>query len=226
MATGNFGRGEIYDDPQEQDRIEAEALYELLENDVIPTFYDRGADNLPRHWIARMKASIAHLCHFFNTNRMVREYTERFYLPATARFQRLNNDNLSCARDLAEWKSRVEQQWPVVRVESVTADSLDHLQVNSEIDVRARVKLGLLISSDVTVELYFGSINARNEIIDGQAIQMKPIVEKESDGCYFEACLVPCRKSGLNGFTIRVLPHHADLVTPYLPGLITWANAD
>src|SRR5262245_12244908 len=80
-----IGRGEIYDDPDYQDQVEAEALYDLLEGDVIPTFYDRGEDALPRRWVERMKSSIGNLCHFFNTHRMVREYTERFYLPASER---------------------------------------------------------------------------------------------------------------------------------------------
>jgi starch phosphorylase len=219
-----IGRGEVYDDPNYQDEVEAEALYDLLEGDVIPTFYDRGADKLPRRWIARMKASIGSLCHFFNTHRMVREYTERFYLPAAARQEQLAADGLARARSLAAWKERLRQQWAAVRITSVTAGELAELQVNNEIKVQAQVQLETLTPDDVAVELYLGLVNANDEIIEAQTIPMLATGAKR-DGIYlFEASAVTCGRSGLHGFTVRVLPHHPDLVTPFLPGLIVWAE--
>jgi starch phosphorylase len=221
-----IGRGEIYDDPDYQDQVEAEALYDLLEGDVIPTFYDRGEDKLPRRWIERMKASIGNLCHYFNTHRMVREYTERFYLPAAERQGRLAADGMARARSLAAWKERVRDQWSRVRVESVTADSLDGVQVNSEIKAQAEVSLGALTPDDVSVELYVGLVNADNEIVGARAIPMRPVGDG-GDGRYrFEVSSVACCRSGLHGFTVRALPRHSDLGVSYLPGLIVWAQAD
>jgi starch phosphorylase len=221
-----IGRGEIYDDPDYQDQVEAEALYDLLEGDVIPTFYDRGEDKLPRRWIERMKASIGNLCHFFNTHRMVREYTERFYLPAAERQMQLTADGMARARSLAAWKDRVRDQWSKVRVESVTADSLDVVQVNSEIQAQAEVSLGALTPDDVSVELYVGLVNADNEIVGARAIPMLPV----GDGCdgryRFEVSSVACCRSGLHGFIVRALPRHPDLIASFLPGLIVWAQAD
>jgi glycogen phosphorylase len=77
-----IGRGETFDDRNYQDGVEAEAFYDLLEGDLIPTFYDRKADGLPRRWLARMKAAIGGLCYVYNSHRMVKEYTEDYYLPA------------------------------------------------------------------------------------------------------------------------------------------------
>jgi len=77
-----IGRGEGYEDPNIQDEVESKALYELLERVIVPLFYDRGPDGLPRGWLACMKAATQHICPFFNTNRMMRDYAVRFYLPA------------------------------------------------------------------------------------------------------------------------------------------------
>ena len=96
-----IGGREDYSDQAYQDQVEAEALYDLLEHDVIPTFYERGANNLPRRWISRMKASIGILSPFFNTHRMVQEYAERFYLPAATRYRQLTADGISGAKALA-----------------------------------------------------------------------------------------------------------------------------
>jgi starch phosphorylase len=218
-----IGRGEIYDDPEYQDQVEAEALYDLLEGDVIPTFYDRGEDKLPRRWIERMKASIGNLCHYFNTHRMVREYTERFYLPAAERQRQLTADGMARARSLAAWKERVRDQWPKVRIKSVTAGSLEGIQVNSEIKAQTEVSLGALTPDDVSVELYVGLVDADGEITGARAIQMRPVSDGGAGHYRFEVSSVACRRSGLHGFTVRALPRHPDLIESFLPGLIVWA---
>ena len=218
-----IGRGEIYDDPDYQDQVEAEALYDLLEGDVIPTFYGRGEDKLPRRWIERMKASIGNLCHYFNTHRMVREYTERFYLPAAERQGQLMADGMARARALAAWKERVRDRWSRVRIESVTAGSLDGIQVYSEIQAQAEVSLGALTPDDVSVELYVGSVNADNELVGARAIPMRPVGDGDDGRYRFEGASVTCCRSGLHGFTVRALPRHPDLIAPILPGLIVWA---
>ncbi len=229
-----IGRGEPYDDRDYQDQVEAEALYGLLERDVVPTFYDRGADGLPRHWIARMKASIGALCHFFNTHRMVREYTERFYLPAAARYRQLTADGMSRARALAAWKTRVQENWSQVRIEmavlsvaeGVDTGPLTELKVGSAVQAQARILLGSLAPDDVTVELYLGRVDADGEIVEAEATPMHPVGQGEDGIFLFEASAVPCRKSGLHGYTVRVLPHHPDLTTAFVPGLIVWAGSD
>ncbi len=219
-----IGGRETYRDQAYQDQIEAEALYELLEHDVVPTFYERGANGLPRHWIARMKASIGTLSPFFNTHRMVQEYTERFYLPAATRYRALTADSLAGAKALAAWQARVRLAWPQIRVEAIEAGALTDLQVGREIQVQARIGLGPLTPDDVRVELLVGRVNADGDLVDVQATPLKS-TGTESGGVYmYEASGVRCRASGLRGYTLRVLPHHPDLATPFQPGLIVWAQ--
>ena len=219
-----IGRGETYDNADYQDQVEAEALYDLLERDVIPTFYERGADGLPRQWIARMKASIGTLCHFFNTHRMVREYAERFYLPAAERSRQLAADDLARARALAAWRTRVGESWGQVCAEVLDAESLAELQVGDAMRVRARVQLGALTPEDVAVELYLGRVSASGEIVGAVATPLQFVGPDGKGHHLYEAARVTCSQSGLHGYTVRVLPHHPDLTTPFLPGLIAWAH--
>ncbi|HEX8998756.1 MAG TPA: alpha-glucan family phosphorylase [Blastocatellia bacterium] len=218
-----IGRGESYDDPERQDQIESEALYDLLERDVAPSFYDREHNKLPRRWIGRMKASIRQLCGFFNTHRMVREYTERFYLPAARHHAELMADDFRRARSLAAWKERIAANWPQVRIARVDLSEPNDLQVGQQIQIRALVRLGQLAPEDVVVESYAGLINGRGEILQPQITALQPVAPDGAGGYRFETTAAT-RRSGLHGCTVRVRPRHADLTAEFLPGMILWAE--
>jgi starch phosphorylase len=218
-----IGRGENYPSSDVQDQLEADALYELLERDVVPAFYERGADRVPQRWIVRMKASLGTLCHNFNTHRMVREYTERYYLAAHERFGALAAGNAARAKALAAWIERVRKAWPEVRVVSVANHSPVSLPVGEPVQAQVRVQLGSLTPQDVAVELYQGRLNADSEIVNAIATPMRPAGPVEAGSCLFEAQPVACKDSGLHGFTVRVLPFHPDLPDGLIPGLISWA---
>ncbi|MBN1876179.1 MAG: alpha-glucan family phosphorylase [Anaerolineae bacterium] len=218
-----IGRGEIYDDPNYQDQVEAEALYDLLEREVVPMFYERGWDRVPRHWVGRMKANIGSICHFFNTNRMVAEYTQHFYMPAMQRYAALTSNDMACARSLADWKLRIHNNWNQVRIDRVSGNLPSGIKVNDEFTTHALVYLGTLTPEDVTVELYVGLVNPSSELVEGTAIPMQMVKHIENGSYLFEASS-QCAMSGLHGYTVRILPHHADLVTSLLPGFIKWAE--
>lgn len=221
-----IGRGENYEDAAYQDHVESAALYELLEQEIVPAFYERGPDGLPRRWIANMKSSIAALCPQFNTQRMVKQYTTRFYARAHERYRRLTADGSARARSLAEWLCAAQSHWSEVAVESVEAvdgAAREPVKVGSHIKVRGRVRLGALSPEQVAVEVYLGHIDAKGEIAGAQAIPMQ-LAGQNANGSYdFEAADVPVRSSGRQGYTVRVLPHHVDKSTAFLPGLIRWA---
>src|SRR6185369_10422795 len=106
-----IGRGESYTDGNLQDSIESQALYDILEKQIVPQFYKRGVDNMPREWIGRMKNCMRKLAPVFNTNRMVRDYAEKFYIPAAARGLRLSQDGLQRSVALARAKDRLRAKW-------------------------------------------------------------------------------------------------------------------
>ncbi|MGH2370670.1 MAG: alpha-glucan family phosphorylase, partial [Chloroflexota bacterium] len=225
-----IGQGEEYQDEGYQDVVEARAAFELLEKEVAPLFYDRGPDGLPRGWIAMMKAAIRELGPVYNTNRMLHEYVERFYLPAANRFTHLTEQGAGASRALAAWKQRLAAAWGDVRVVEVHAPMAD-ATVGMELPVRAHIHLGALRPEDVSVQLYDGPVDAHGHIANGQAVEMAVDVAVEgstgtssSDGVYAYTGAIPCRSSGLHGYSVRVMPRHPDLPNAYQPGLITWAS--
>ncbi len=217
-----IGRGEGQQDRNYQDQMEAEALYELLEREVVPLFYERTHGGLPRKWTEWMKSAISTLCHYYNTHRMVREYTERFYLMAHSKRSMLAADGAARAIALAAWRDRIQAHWPEVRVESVANGMPEEIEVGGRIVVRAKVHLGSLSPGDVSVELYWGRLDAKGDFCEPVALAMKH-VGQEGETHVFEASHGPCTDSGLMGYTVRVLPYHQDLTSPFLPGYVTWA---
>ncbi|HOT93427.1 MAG TPA: alpha-glucan family phosphorylase [Anaerolineae bacterium] len=218
-----IGRGETYANPDEQDQVEAEALYDLLERDIIPMFYERGRDKLPRRWIERMKNSIGALSYYFNTNRMVAEYTEQFYIPAARRFAALVDDNLARAKALATWKAHIAQNWSTVTIKKLDGGLPARLKVGEEFVTQVEVCLGQLAPEEVKVELYLGLLNPAGEIVAGRIVPMV-VAGRTPTGDYLFEARSQCAMSGLHGCTVRILPYHPDAETSFVPGFIKWAE--
>ena len=219
-----IGKGEEYSDQELQDDIESNALYDLLEKDVVPLYYDRGRDGLPRKWIAKMKNSVSTLAPFFNTDRMVREYNDKFYSVARKHYERLSADGFKLAVGLADWKVHVYKHWQNVKIESVETDVYEKetLKVGEKLTVRTTVFLGELNSDDVEVEMYIGLLDENREINNGSAVPLA-VSENLGDGryCYYGECV--CQATGNHGLGVRVIPSHEDLVTKYEMAIILWA---
>jgi glycogen phosphorylase len=219
-----IGGGEHYDDPYQQDQSEAGALYELLEREIVPTFYDRKADGLPRKWISLMKSSISKLCPEFNMHRMAMQYTQDAYLTAHHRFQKLSAGNAGNAKEVAAWFAKVESEWPRLSVESVS-ETASEIRLGDEVLVSARVMLDSLSPADVAVQVLAGLVDAEGNLKDPVAVPMQLSERDPSGACLFQAVVRPSTKSGLHGYAIRLLPNHPDSISPFLPGLIKWARA-
>ncbi len=217
-----IGLGENYGgDYRYQDEIEGRAIYDMLEKEVIPLFYERGPDDLPRGWIKLMKAAMRTICPMFNTNRMVHEYVERVYLPAAERHERLAGDSLRRARELAAYMALLDREWRNLRIEGVETESVEELPVGSALKVRARVRLGGLKPEDVAVELFEGPLDQDGDITDADVVQM--VSDKDGgDGVREFVGSIVCRTSGQHGFSVRVVPSHDDLCCPFHTGLILW----
>ncbi|AKG23202.1 alpha-glucan family phosphorylase [Calothrix sp. 336/3] len=218
-----IGHGEMYDDPNYQDEIEANALYELLEKEVVPLFYDRDADALPRPWIAKMKDAIRLNCPFFNTARMVGEYAENAYFPASDRYHDLTVDNYAPAKELAAWKANLSEHWYNIIVKEVNVSSGTDIEVNQTVEVKAKVDLATLNQNDVQVELYQGAIDANGDIVNGVSVVMD-YQGNETQGLSTYTANITYTTSGLQGLCLRVLPKHKYLSSPYEPRLILWAD--
>jgi starch phosphorylase len=219
-----IGRGEGYASGEEQDQVESEALFHTLEREIVPTFYDRGSDGLPRRWIGLMKASVGTISPIFNTHRMVEEYADRFYVPMAAHAGELGEHELGRARALAAWKARVEGAWGSISVQAGPPSNADGLKVGARLAAQARVRLGELTPSDVAVELYVGSVDVHGDLTDARAISMRALNGVAGGEHVFGAESVDCVRSGLTGYTVRVRPSNPDQATNWQPPLLTWES--
>ena len=219
-----IGSGESYSDRTYQDEVESHALYDLLEQEVIPMFYRRGSDRLPRDWIRTMKNSMRELSPAFSTSRMVSEYAERFYLPSADRWKKFSKNDFEGAKALADWKESIKDRWSEVAVGKVDVVSRGELLVGGMLQVRCQVNLGSILPSDVAVELYYGPMGPDGNLERGQAVIMECTGSPSGETHVFQG-EIPCQRSGLCGFAVRVIPCHPDLVDKYDTGLICWDEA-
>ncbi len=217
-----IGAGEEYEDYAYQDEVESLALYDLLEADIVPIFYERGNDGIPREWVRVMKNSMRRVIANFNTNRMVEEYVKRFYIPGVEGAQRLAADGFAGAASLADWRSLLASRWPQVSVLDVRADVDESRPMGSRLPVSAVVRLGDVPASDVLVEIYHGALDPQGEIVQGETTTMLP-AGQPSPGIYTYTGDIPCRRSGQRGFTIRIVPHREGiLLGRFETALVRW----
>ncbi|NQW30252.1 MAG: alpha-glucan family phosphorylase [Ignavibacteria bacterium] len=200
-----IGRGEELE-PDEQDTADALTLYDQLEHLIIPAFYENGKGNVSAKWMTLMKHSISSLSWRFSALRMVHDYTVRTYLPAMRSYHTLNSQSGQPARDAVIFATMVEAEWPNVHVPNVDADGIGDAVVGQVIKVQAEVKLGKLNASDVIVQIIHGRLDASGEIQPALTSNMECIRQNE-DSSMFQGEYT-CDYSGMQGFTVRVVPTH------------------
>lgn len=217
-----IGKGEVYEDHQYQDEVESRAFYTLMENEIVPLFYRRGPDGIPREWVAKMKAAMKELGPFFNTNFMIQRYMEDYYLKANEYLQELTAEGKEGIRELAQWYSRVSKEWDGVKVIRVEQESPQELEAGEELKVKAWVNLGRLSPQDVRVDLYYGPLDPFGRM-KRRFIQQMELVGEEQGSAVFSISL-RCSETGRFAYYCRVTPLHRLLIpTHYSLGLlVTW----
>ena len=202
-------------DDRPADAAAAERLYGLLEQEIIPEFYTRDAQGIPRAWVERIRASMAGLAPEFSSNRMMREYVERHYLPAASAFRRRSVDGARLARELGAWTETLERHWSEVGFGDVTVFP-EHDGWSFEVQVH----LGTIPADMVRVELYA-------DATDGQEPVRQPLERREAVPGRANACLhratVPTSRPWSH-FLPRIVPHHADAHVPIEAPFIAWAD--
>ncbi|HYA45353.1 MAG TPA: alpha-glucan family phosphorylase, partial [Acidimicrobiales bacterium] len=217
---------ESYGDLNRRDEVEANSLFEILERQVIPLYYDRGGDRFPRQWVARIKASLSSLGPKVQASRMVRDYVEQMYEPMARRAHDLCAKDYAKAKSLAAWKRRVRKAWGKVAVLSVDTDSTVLLtDLGSTRHATAEVFLGDLEPKEVAVELVHGAVGVGDELTDWKMIQMRlaGVGTGEKQGQSTWEGSFACDVAGRQGFTVRVVPSHPDLPVPAEMGCVAWA---
>jgi len=192
------------EDPDRRDDLEAKALYDIIENEIVPRFYDTDADGLPRQWLAMVTATITGLGPKVLATRMVRDYVTGLYEPAAAASRRVNDDP-TWVRDRVAWQQRVMAGWHQVSVEHVDASAAGELHVGQVVGISTVVRLGSLSPGDVTVQLVAGRVNGDDQLHE---VSITNAVQHEDlgEGRHRYTGEVPVQRAGSLGFTARVVP--------------------
>jgi starch phosphorylase len=220
-----IGRGETYEDHHFQDEIESRDIYNLLEHEVVPLFYDRGQDNLPHGWLEKMKAAMCHLSPIFNSHRMVQDYTDQFYISASRRYNELSSKEMKGAKELALWRDKIMTNWDQIRINRVNVYDGTPVPASCPLRVGADIFLHQLDAEDVDVDIYFGPLSFKDEFTERETVHMRA-VESDGNGNHHFKGEVPCLHTGKQGFTIRIMPSRRKMETPYTTGLVVWAQEE
>ena len=195
------------------DAAEADALYGLLEREIVPEFYARDDRGIPRGWVARMRESMARLTPLFSANRAVRQYTEERYLSAATAFKDRAKSQGALGADLLNWQSQLAQHWPALRFGTATLE-----QKGSQYNFHAQVFLGDLNPDAVSAELYAegrnGSAAARHPMNRGERLV-------GSDDGFLYSVRIPVTRPAVD-YTPRLIPQHEGAIVPLEAPFILW----
>jgi starch phosphorylase len=215
-----IGNGEEYEDHAYQDTVESQALYNVLENEVLPCFYERNNGNLPVCWLKKMKASMKMAMTSFCSLRMVSDYLNRYYYPAAGRWDSLLADEAAEAKVLTAQNKRLRTLWKNIQIKPPFKETRGPYRVGDSFQVKSELSLGELRPDEVEVELYYGQLESLEKLSCGHIEPMK-VVEDLGNGNYIYGCHLNCEFSGRFGFTVRVMPA-GDSWIKSTPGLLTW----
>jgi starch phosphorylase len=207
------------DDPDRRDDLESEALYDLIEREVAPRFYDHDDDGTPGRWLEMVRHTLKSLGPKVLADRMVSDYVHRLYVPAAESARTLNHD-WTGARDLASWKARVRSGWSDVAVEHVDSDGVgDSPEVGATMTVHAYVSLGSLSPDDVEVQVVHGRVRDEDVLQVAGTSPLKQTESYEGNRHRFDGS-VTLSSSGSFGYTVRVVPHNNRLASIAELGLV------
>lgn len=212
-------------DENRRDDLEAAALYRLLEESVVPGFYDRTAGDPPGRWMEMVRHTLSVLGPKILATRMVRDYTEAMYVPASQSYQTIRADDYAAARTLADYTGRVRRAWPSVRIAEVDSTGLPDVPVmSSKLTLTAHVRLGDLAPSDVRVQAVLGRVEDDTLSPVSTADMVALTDPGEADGAIegetlFRA-VIELPTAGRLGYTVRVLPHNDLLASDADLGLV------
>lgn len=203
-----------------QDWLDSHSLYDVLENQLSPIFYHRVEQGMPIGWLTMIRESLKHLGPFFSTDRMVQEYTRKFYVPASNKYLEMSANGSERAKAGLEWRTRVQQGWAQVQILGVTDNAGRSNILGSPLEITTHVQLGSLSAEDVRVQAVTGKVGMNRELTDTQPVDLE-FKSYEDSNAVFQGH-IECTHPGHQGYTIRVVPKHKDLSIPAELNLAKW----
>lgn len=204
-----------------QDEADGLSLYAVLENEIVPLFFQRDAQGIPQGWLRVMRASMATVAPDYSFDRMLKEYVAKFYLPAGALGGQVGASRFVGAQDLAAWEARVRAGWPQVAL-SATGPARGEMTVGRPLKVQATLRPGALSPDELAVELVYGREGkVTGQLRDVAAASMRLLGGDQGEYSYEAAFDTP--ESGAFAYGVRVRPHHRYLPNPLAAYLMKWA---
>ncbi len=217
--------GDIADETRRDD-LEAAALYELLAESVAPKFYDRDSDGVPTRWVEMVRHTLEVLGPKVLASRMVRDYTERYYVPAAQSMRRTAGTSFGPAKELSASVLRVREAWPKVEITAVDSTGLPDIPLlGSQLTLTATVQLDGLLPDEVVVQAVLGRVDSSDSLVDPETVPMVHVGPGEH-GVDVYSATTPVPVAGSVGYTVRVLPHNDLLAGDNELGLVHLAGAE
>ena len=215
---------EWQEDLDKRNEIEGNSMFNIIERQVVPLFYERNTDGLPTGWLRRMRLCLSGLGPQVESSRMLKEYTRNYYEPAAARSEDLSAEHFERAKALVRWKRYMFRGWPSVSVNTTSYDEITNDQANGY-RIAAQVSLGDLEPSDVEVQVVYGAVDLDDDLIDPIIVAMDKDGDGDVPGWHRFTKDIEFDRAGNFGFTVRVVPSHPDLLNYAHLGRVAWASS-
>lgn len=209
-----IGDGQEHSNEAAWDAIEAQQLYKVLENEVVPEFYSRNEQGIPAKWLSRMRASMSQLTPQFSAVRTVREYTEQHYLPAATAFRERTTYNGEAGTGIVNWEHSLREKWSSIHFGEVRVESAD-----ADYVFEADVYLDGIEPSSVRVELYGDAVN-ENSVVRQEMTQVESARDREPNWFTYRTTMSATQSTA--DFTPRIVPQHKGVSVPLELDLIRW----
>jgi len=220
----SIGRGEEYEDTNYQDNVESRSIYDLLEREVIPTFYQQGPTGIPREWLELVKNSITSIAPRFSAARMVSEYAQRYYIPLGLNHRQTIAQNyrniLSSHSDIAKFR----KHWSEVRIVNVETEGKDQLALGQSLPIKVVAQLGRFSPQEIAAEVRFGNLDATQHLHRASIIRLTDVQTMNQPGLHLYEGRVNTRRAGSYGFSVRLVPIIGGVPQAQVPGLVSWWN--
>jgi starch phosphorylase len=223
--SGGWAIGDREPYSEDQDEIHVRAIYSILENEIVPMYYQEREEGVPADWMRRVKQSLMHLSPQFNSLRMVGEYMSQLYEPAHQAFLEMSKDSFAPARVRSKWNEQVERVWDNVSFLEIGPAPDVSVLTGRPIPMRAVVNLAGLSPKDVRVEAVIGRVGANGNLEETQVMSL-PAVEQQGDAYVFLKEFVP-HQTGRLGYSLRISPnHYDDPLTRPCNALLKWTASN
>lgn len=217
-----IGNGEEYDNLELQDILEAESLYNTLEKEIAPLFYNRNEIGLPEDWIYKMKSTIQMAGMDFSSHRMLMDYTNHFYIKGLKAAAKLDTKDMALLKDVTGWINHMQSQWDKIHIEDVDIEDMSGtLYVGQKFPIKIKVALGDISPSDIEVQIISGRLDSQDQILGFEPLNASQLSDN-SNGSYTFAGEVTCTESGRFGITARIIPINENLPHTIKPKMISW----